>query len=331
MAYSLVLPTNQEDIVTMFVNFATTNGWTQDELSAGTTRRAVIHKGSCYMGLRWSAAGASGDIGLYQSTGYTGGTNVGSHPGDSGSGQVTTGAVTSERRLNGIGDGPFTGMHLFADSSNSRYIHAVLEYSSGLYRHFGCGLIDKIGTWTGGEYVCGTSWQPNTDISGNAINMHPWDSHIAPASAGAADTHSTMRISGMANQSGGQTWGIFGASSGSSSNDTAGNARIFLSGGGGSGDNPEMSVMGFLSASPSSGHIPLFKIPIAWKNQAVSPRQTMLLGYAPDVRMVQMENFTPGQEVVVGTDTWKIFPGIRKQFGGTGDRSQYMGFAYLKV
>lgn len=327
MSYQTGVATNQQDVVTQFVNFAVANGWTQDELDT-VNRRAVIHRGTVYMGFRWSAAASGGVIGLYQSTGYTGGNNVGQHPGDSGRGQVTTGAVTTERRLTSIGDGPYTALTLFSQSTDSPYIHAVLEYSPGLFRHFGCGTIDKIGTWTGGEYVTHTQW---TNSFGGATNNFLWDSRGSQSTTAQGDEKSTMRITGMPNQSGGMTWAVFSQGTGSLNNDTAGNAVINIRGGATGFDNPEIASYGYVRASANAGYVPMFKIPIYWADTTPAPDTAMLLGYAPDVRIMQMANFTSAQEFSVGADTWKVFPMIRKQVGGSGDRSENAGIAYKKI
>ena len=327
MSYQTGVATSQQDVVTQFVNFAVANGWTQNELNT-VNRRAVISRGTVFMGFRWSAAASGGVIGLYQSTGYTGGNNVGAHPGDSGRGQVTTGAVTLERRLTSIGDGPYTALTLFSQSTDSPYIHAVLEYSPGLFRHFGCGTIEKIGTWTGGEYAVHTQWA--NGFGGAASNNLLWDSRSGQSSVAVGDEKSTMRVQGMPNQSGGMTWAVFSQSSSSLNPDAAGNTVINLRAGATGFDSPEMAFA-FPRASPNAGYVPLFKIPIHWVDTTPTPNQAMLLGYAPDVRIMQMANFTPGQEFTVGSDTWKVFPMIRKQVGGSSDRSENAGIAYKKI
>ena len=329
MPYQTGTANTQEDLVTAFVNFAVANGYTQNELSSGN-RRAVISRGNLFMGFRWSAVGASGAIGLYQSTGYTGGNNVGAHPGDSGCGVVTTGAVTSERRLD-IGDGPYVAYHFFADSATANYIHAVVEVSAGLFVHFGCGNIDKVGDWVGGEYVAGMLWPTNTDITTISTNYILLDGATTHSTTAQADEKSTMRIQGMPNQSGGMTWAIFSASSSPLGTDTAGNNRINLVGGSRGASNPDARAMGWIRANPASGFVPLFRIPIWLQNLSSSPNDCMLLGYVRDMRIMQMANFSPGEEFTVGSDTWKVFPGVRKQTGGTGSRSRNFGIAYRKI
>lgn len=54
------------------------------------------------------------------------------------------------------------------------------------------------------------------------------------------------------------------------------------------------------------------------------------LGYVPDMRWVRMDNFAPGDALVIAGDTWRIFPIIKKN-GGLGDvDSQNFAMAYLQ-
>ena len=56
-----------------------------------------------------------------------------------------------------------------------------------------------------------------------------------------------------------------------------------------------------------------------------------LLGYLPNVRGLNIRNFTPGQEVTVGSDTWVMFPLSSKTESFVVNRSGFSGIAHKKV
>ena len=55
------------------------------------------------------------------------------------------------------------------------------------------------------------------------------------------------------------------------------------------------------------------------------------LGNVPDIRGVDILNFSPGQEVTIGSDVWIIFPSSRRTEDSIINRSFYQGVAYRKV
>ena len=105
---------------------------------------------------------------LHHATDFTQNAGPGEHPGDSGIGvaasTVSPGTPAPNPLLAGRcvarpGDGPFN-YWLFAEGdtqspTEAYYIHAVLKGANDQYSHFGFGRLDKLGTYTGGEYVYG--------------------------------------------------------------------------------------------------------------------------------------------------------------------------------
>jgi hypothetical protein len=58
------------------------------------------------------------------------------------------------------------------------------------------------------------------------------------------------------------------------------------------------------------------------------------IGFQKDVRLMSIRYYTGGDEVVVGSDTWVVFPlRIKAETSGTqsSGRSGYAGIAYKKV
>ena len=75
------------------------------------------------------------------------------------------------------------------------------------------------------------------------------------------------------------------------------------------------------------------------KNLTVAnPGRNVTLGRVQDVRMVSMEFHSGGDEIVIGSDTWKIFPPRAKDTGALGGAmtlftttsSGYHGLAFRK-
>jgi hypothetical protein len=91
-----------------------------------------------------------------------------------------------------------------------------------------------------------------------------------------------------------------------------------------------MEPAGFASpvGNQSAGVIPMYSLSAYYRDPS-NPR-AYLLGYMPDVRCLNIRNFAVGEEVTVGSDTWKIFPVSFKTEASVVDRSYYSGIAYRK-
>src|SRR5690606_970646 len=119
---------------------------------------------------------------------------------------------------------------------------------------------------------------------------------------------SSLHIEGMPNQSGNMKWMLFlNPATTNLGNDRAGNARIACPGAV-LDYNPWLVSFGSMRASLLNGFLPLIPIPIWWRNTSPTPAQYMLLGFAPDIYLIQMANFNPGDEFTIGADTYKVFP-----------------------
>jgi hypothetical protein len=258
---------------------------------------------------------------MAQSLGYAGATTaIDGHTDDSGNGQE----VTIERSISGIGSGPFTAYHFFTDAAETGF-HVALEYAAGLYRHITAGVISKFGTWTGGEYLACTyifaGQESNKFDTRHAIL---WDAiHTDDVRASG-----TLHCEGLPNQAGASKWGVlWGGTDGVT--DTGGNARVDISSHLRDGFLP--NAFGHITANPNNGFIPLLPIKVFYRHHSTSPEQWRELGVVNDVMGVNVRFFEPGEEVVVGADTWKLFPWWRKRATCSGEESGYSGLAVKKV
>lgn len=324
MAYETGVPSSIEDLVDKLFTFLTgaTAAWVQDELDL-TNNYGTIHKGDCFVSFRWDA---TNNLAHYQSLGWTTSLLPHQHPDNSGNGDTTL-PIDSGRMTNFTAAGPYVAYHFFASDDAPYYCHVVVEVSSGVYRHFGFGAIDKIGDWVGGEYHYGHYWyQLGTYIDDPTASQHTFG---LDARYGESVLAATMHLEGVGSMGASQKWGVF-SSGASPGQDTAGQARALLIGG------PRCSLWGALLAWMPVAQLGLYKsllpVPVLYRDPSTTPHTWILLGHQRDVSIVNMKNVSPGAEITVAGDTWVVFPWTRKQFlAADTEESWNAGIAYKKV
>jgi hypothetical protein len=324
VAYETGAASSLDDLLSKLFTFATANGWTQDQYSSGTGQ-AAMHKNSVWVSFRWNTTTPL-VLGIYQALGYTGGNQPGNHPDDSGNGSVssTNSVLDDERCVNDIGNGPFPAYYFFENDASPAYISVVVEISTDVYRHFGYGEIIKTGDWTGGEYCYG---QVHLSASPNAIADTCGLDGLFSATGTSARRAATIHLEGLPAQGGTGKWGQVWGSASAIPNDRAGIAKIDVQGGFRGG--PVARHFGKYSAGTQSGLIPMYTTPLFYKDRTNS--RIYFLGFRADVRGINMKFFAPGDEVVIGSDTWCIFPYSQKIDTGITNGSYNSGIAYKKV
>lgn len=319
MSYQSGTATSLADLISQLFSFATgTPGWTQDQLSTGSGK-AAIHKGSCYASFRWDT-GTPLVLGMYQALGYTGGNDPGTHPNDSGYGAVgsTNAALLGGRCVNDIGNGPFPSYSFFGTGT---YIHVAVETSTDVYRHFGFGSIDKVGNWTGGEYVYGQYWDGAGPLGTQGTTLLD-----GIFNTGTETRASTLHAEGLPGEGGSSKWMELSDFNSAPGNDTAGNPVIL--GHGGFRGGPIARHFGAFFAGSTSGLIPTY--PIGAFYRRISTAQAYFLGYMPDVRGANIHLIAPKDEITIGSDVWKFFPLAQKTTAAVTNRSYNSGIAYKK-
>jgi len=316
MAYQSGVANSLPDFFDALQQFAAAEGWTVDIFST-TNSWLALNNGSSYVQFRWDTAGTFAG---FHSTGFTStATAPGNHVGDDGCGTIDSSTpynatITSGRRCNLDSAGPYTGYHFFSDNT-TQYIHAVIERSPGSYRHLTFGMIDKVGTWTGGQYI-GIQRGFNLPFSA-----------FTPSNTGTtgANELNSIRTDGLPGQPAGNVWSLFSARTTNPGNDRAGNIRT-LNPGGSFGYNPWAYGFGAVRSSPISGYVPLIPIPVWWRNGT----EYSLLGFGPKIFLMNMANFAPQEEFTIGLNTYKVFPlTLKSESMSTG--SGYGGFVYQKI
>jgi hypothetical protein len=296
-----------------------------NEGSSAGGRKLVVTKGDCLAGIRSAVTGTGGGRlylfdGIPDTSPIVPGSYLDQLPGNSGirvSNSEYTTTTVSARCWNAAA-GPFPNVWFFSNAAETS-CHVVAEVSSGVFHHMLFGVAEKFGTWTGGGYYACTQWdQTATFINSPASNNHQgiFDSATgAGASAGwtlHCESGNSPNVRWMA----------------PSGTDLASVAR---EAGRGNGRGGLGGVFANIDQTPFSGVIGLAPILLLRQTAADDPDTFHLVARIPDVRLVNMTNLVPGQEYILGSDTWTCFP-LRAKNGASGQNSSGVyGLAYKKV
>lgn len=330
--YETGTATDLDDLVDKLMDFAcvTNTGFTEDDRDLANNE-ASLSAGDLSVQFDW--VNGSNILGIHQAQTYSTPT-PGSGTNDSGSG--SNGTLTTGRGCHFPSgqNGPYTSYHFFTDHATAAtYTHCVVEYATGLYRHFGFGNLSKLGDWTGGEYCYGHFWSDNNNDRDNPLDvLHavPFDS----VGTSNSDRYPTMRCVGLPNQDASSKYGVMwgeGIDTSVSANagtDGNGDPRVHLVGG--MRDGPVMNSFGGLSTNPVNGQVLLVPLMVWYcDNTTSSPQNVYPLGFAPDIAYVNMKNLTPGAAYTVGSQSWRVFPLTRKQYlKDDSEESWNAGIAY---
>lgn len=310
MAHQNGTATDHVDLLDKLRVFALANGWTVHNFGArpaGATAGQALQLskgGFAFSFLSLSSAGTAINPGQYVG-GYAHDAYVG------GSGTENQANASPKIYANAM-TGPYQGHDFFAgDGANGPYLYAVVETSAGTFKHFGVGVLDKFGAITTGAFVYAATWNYDpTNISQWAQSMHsvPFDSAESSFVAYGRSLH--VRADG----------------------DTVSprwydpQATPFLRGG-------HRSInIGFLARTPVIGSASLRTGRTTLTPCLVSGERTgglySLLGAPPGMRWVSLDYLDPGAVLTIGTDTWKVFPVIRKNGGAGQPNSERFGYAF---
>lgn len=310
MAFETGTASSQGDFIDKLTTFASSNGWTLDEFDDTTNNRSAVHRGNCYVQHKWDDSDA---IAGYQSLGYSGGTAPGAQADDSGNGDIS-GAIDTDRRWSGIGNGPFTQYWLFEDDATAPYIHYVLEFQPGYYVHGSFGTIDKAGTWTGGEYHGMSRWS-----SGNPDSVN--HNVVVDSGHNVTGECATIHAEGLPSEPDASTkWGVFVRSGTTVGTDRAAVARDRFMGG--FRDGPLSRATQGVRANPSNGFIPLTPLHAYY----VQSSNWRFMGKFIDIREINGFYLNPEQTLTIGSDTWHVFPAYRKATSGTHSGNLFIAY-----
>ncbi len=312
MAFETGVSTSPSDLLSKLVTRLTTDGWTIIRTNGGAGADVVISDGSAaetnLFAFRANDTAATASLRCQPAVSDAGmGAAFFAHTGSPNtSGSIST-LVPMGHHSSGTDQG-FSGPHVAyffftGTTSDGRYCHIAVEGTTGVYFHMMFGTCEKAGTFSGGQYVTGMN-------VGNVASHVQWMwDFAAPGSFGTMwfrnDDHFTTI--GQTTDAGVSRWFEdvgFAGNQGSSSH-MAGPTYM----GGLQAFNQRTPfgpiwchVFNSLTPTPTS---------TAWK----------LCGHIPDARFVSMDGREPGDTIVIGADTWHVFPMHRKTTDGTSTTS----------
>lgn len=339
------------DFITALKDFAVARGWTNVKFDS-SARVFFVEKGSCKVAMRWDnvnwtaypdAGGSSysqADVDLS----FCLATTL-----DAGRGQADwynhTGSIVTSHgsALKGMVNGffhPSGGINwfFFSDAADT-YIHAVCQ-SGERFTHLTFGLLDKGAlTHSGVAFIYGsyqTWFRASNDV---ATSNNLWYNKPDLQTDFPGQTTGNNQGSG-----GGRNCGqVYAPNALPAGFDTlfAHSQRCI---------SPYRSIRRPASAyytsltgrllnhvvfakQPSwSGVVPMFGCPLIVSNTAAT--QVCIPGFYPGIRIMNMDGLSPGQEIDMSGETWKVFPRMR-QTNWADDvlaaSSGHYGVAYKKV
>ena len=319
MAYSTGTATEVVDLVDKIRAFALAQGWTIDEWS---TPELHLSNSGYYFTLKGdTGAGTTNNPGPhlrgYGCTSYDSGSDWANQPGKS-----------AEVHANKM-PGSFAAYHLFAPNSGTKYVHCVIEISSGIYKHFGFGGLATFGSVTGGgAYMYSQAY--HYEVPG--YQNQPFSTyHSVPfdclAVSGSSPTQVRADIDAKS-----PGWFTFDADQGGQVRGF-GPVRAGEAGAFGLSNYQHMAYQLNLRTPNTFNELtPLIPMPVFVERASSlwSP-----VGYVQDMRYVNMESIVAGDTLTIGSESWMVFPLHQRTTvwnqGTEVPSSAYFGLAFNKI
>lgn len=308
MAYEQTNATSVEDLINKIALFAGNNGWTVHRNNLVTTNRTVtMSKTGDYIHL-YNTSTTSGMF-VRSSVGYDGGLAATAQPNQS----------VSVANAN-VSTGPFSNVFLF---SNNDCIFAVVEIASGVFRHLCFGMLQKLGTYTGGTFF----EAHNVDTRPGYGPADPWYDWQHPMFA--SDSASNGNRGGVRCDVDGNTnyFAPF-ARYDRYTTPVASGAMGNMQNTGAGEHEGRVTLFYNRSINSWSGITPLQPVKIRVERPSGYWSE---IGIVPAIRFLNMTRFQAGDEFSIGSDTWKVFPWVRKGYVVNEQYSSELAFAYLKT
>lgn len=309
------------DFVTKLKDFLDLNGagnpdWTIDRFDTGAGVFALSKDGaddSVEVVLYWDTA-TPDNIGIAQyhsgsgAGNYASGSDPWAQTGDSGNGAASTSNATIETgRFVEITNAP---LRYWAFANEDGDCKVVVQISATQYVNFGFGVLEKYNDWTGGAYAYGWKFQSNASepamqvrstmlLDGRSSNQ---------SSVTMEDFVGTLRMENLPTQPASGLWAICAGNIGAANlgQDRQSTPRDRAHCIGGFRGGILAGEFGQYSGTISNGAVQAYPVtPILVDN---STNAMYPLGQMKDVLGVSLENFSAEQEVVIGADTWYLFP-----------------------
>lgn len=326
MAYQTGAFSTPDQLLSAIRSFAAANGWTENAYAAdGAGNKLHISKATLYLNFRslvnefstandlWPCLQSTG-VACSISTGYLGSSAWNEQPG-----HVFNGLSKS---CSGIFNTGASGVyHLFASISPDM-LFCVAETSPGVFAFLGGGMLEKTGSYTGGEWLTGSyALDGNIDTSSGVnngyfiFNVNPTNHRLSPlpflpnqanfasslvraefdTNTGFGHLASTGLVINPAWATGGLITCAFDTSY----------STLFQY-------ENQIAPWYFKSPAALNGIAPM--LPFYLFGRRASDMRSPL-GFAPHLRFLNIENYAPGAILTLGSEQWMVFPGYQKAPG----------------
>ncbi len=260
----------------------------------------------------------------------------------------TTVVTRSQCQFTGVMPaGALAGHYLFTDGDGDTipgtYVHAVIQYSANNFRHMWFGMMEKFGTFTEGQYICGHYWDVNAGAidqpyNGEHMPPHVITGHSSVASGGTSEArvnrNSMFSAAGL--RSGITWWASSGTTEGQvgpvpkafgTINHNTENVGIGAIAGGG---NTLGTTLFQCEANLSAKARPLIPFIFMAQFNFESANRWGPIGRIPDCFRINMRNMAANEEITIGVNTYRVFPLVNhnSSVGADNPYSGYEGVAY---
>lgn len=342
MSYQTGTATDQTDLMSKLSTFAQANGFTEEYYN-GTTKFLALSRSTdnIYVTFAWDAINT---IAIYQALGFsaTYQEQPWNQADDSGGGSDTIPSLIDRgRQVSKIGNGAFTAYHFFAHT-DPYCIYVVLEFSPGLYRHFGFGKINKVGTWTGGAFAYGHLWNWGNSFAvydepaaqAHTVMMDSLFTHgLTYYETYTPNAGGTLHCEGLPGQDASGKWGMsgyYGVTTENLGTDRGSNPKVRIFSG--CRASFALSLFGGFLPDLANGFVPIMPMEVFYSRNQSAANGVYYLGNMHNVGHIHLEGIDPGQEITVGSDTWIAFPMVRKSnIGSNNQETENAGIIYKKV
>ncbi len=203
-------------------------------------------------------------------------------------------------------------IHLFGNNAaytapdSEAFVACVVECGYNQYRHIYIGALVKAGDYTNGDLFSTNNFYEGQSSSDRDIyyyeagHRYLFGAHTnnLKAGGGARITHVDNPV----------TWRDFVCSVGTDNEEDLDGTEIF--GGNNDGTNDGLVYRGHAEYGAAQVLVPVnLYVP---KGDLGVDYRFIPVGHASGVRLVDMKNLSPGQQITIGADAWRVFPEFTK-------------------
>lgn len=288
------------DLWTAFRVFAAAAGWT---VHAAASDGYVFEKNGVFVA---GNVDGSGGFRFRGCLGFNGALDAFAQPGNSG----------TSHNCN-VPAGAGVAYHFYAVQEEGKdLLAAIVEFSAGIYRHWIISNLIKYGNYTGGTYTDSVNWSTATTQQNQPDSF----AHRSIAdTVGSSSPHGQVWVD---HDNKNNNWQFINVASTFTQTFGIGSTRS-------SSINARQRTIGWPRFNER-----LVGQPVElFVNRASSLRSP--IGRVPCMRSVNMTNYTPGELVVIGSDTWQLFPIVQRtttfnQVPSSVPSSGLYGYAYRR-